>query len=95
MAEGLRIKEFIERVGIKSQEDLADQLGVTPQTVSKWANGKQFPPHETEEKMLKMGMTVEELFGFPYPSSANAAREDFDRKAGFFMQKLFEKIDKL
>jgi len=42
-----------------------------------------------------MGMTTEELFGKAYPSSANTARDDFDRKAGFFMQKLFDKIDKL
>ena len=40
-------------------------------------------------------MTVEELFGKPYQSSANQAKDDFDRKANFFMNKLFEKIDKL
>ena len=45
---------------------------MTPQTVSKWIKGKQYPPHETEQKMLDMGMTVEELFGKPYPSSAKS-----------------------
>lgn len=92
--DGIRIKEFIERVGIRSQEELAQRLGVTNITVSNWAAGKRFPTHETEVKLLEMGMTVEELFGKPFPSSANAATDDFDRKAGFFMKKLFEKIEK-
>lgn len=96
---GLKIKDFLARegarLGLRKQEDLARKLGFSDQTVSNWVNGKTFPTHETEFQLLEMGMTVEELFGKAYPSSANAAREDFDRKAGFFMQKLLEKIDKL
>lgn len=73
--EGLDIKRFIERVGIRSQEDLAKKLGVSDQTVSNWVKGKTFPTHQMELQMLKMGMTVEELFGYPYPSSVDALRE--------------------
>ena len=75
---GLDIKSFIaregERQGVHKQEDLAKMLGVSDQTVSNWVKGKTFPTHETEDKLLKMGMTVEELFGYPYPSSADDLR---------------------
>lgn len=77
--EGLKIKEFLaregERLGIRKQEDLAGRLGVSEQTVSSWAKGKTFPTHQTELILLEMGMTVEELFGKPYPSSADVLRQ--------------------
>ena len=76
---GMAIKEFLaregERLGIHTQEELADVLGVSGQAVSYWAKGKKFPPHKTEDRLLRMGMTVEELFGYPYPSSADALRQ--------------------
>lgn len=92
---GLDIKSFIERAGIKSQEELAERLKVTNVTVSNWANGSRTPTFKVCQQLLEMGMTVEELFGKPYQSSANQAKDNFDRKANFFMNKLFEKIDKL
>lgn len=77
--QGLKIKDFIERegerLGIRKQEDLASALGVSDQTVSNWAKGKTFPVHQTEFQLLEMGMTVEELFGFPFPSSVDALRQ--------------------
>lgn len=69
--EGIRIKEFINRVGIMSQEELARKLNVSNNTISNWANGKRFPTHETESQLFEMGMTTEEMFGKPYPSSAD------------------------
>ena len=61
---GLAIKEFLaregEKLGIRKQEDLARELGVSGQTVSNWVKGKKFPTHET---------------GYPYPSSADALRQ--------------------
>lgn len=93
--DGLNIKEFIERVGIKSQKALAAELGVSPQTVTKWANGEQFPTHETEIKLLDMGMTVAELFGKPYPSTVGAVDEEFKRKADYLARSLLANIDKL
>lgn len=65
----IKIKEFINRVGIKSQEDLARRLGVGKGTVSMWAKGKRYPTHQTEAELLEMGMTIEELFGKAYPST--------------------------
>lgn len=93
--DGLKIKEFIERVGIRSQKALAAELGVSPQTVTKWANGEQFPTHETEGRLLDMGMTVEELFGKPYPATVDAVDAEFKRKADYLARALLANIDKL
>lgn len=77
--DGLRIKDFLARegarLGIRKQEELAARIGVSDQTVSNWVKGKTFPTHETEYRLLEMGMTVEELFGYPFPSSADALRQ--------------------
>ncbi len=77
--DGLRIKDFLARegarLGIRKQEELAGRLGVSDQTVSNWVKGKTFPTHETEYRLLEMGMTVEEIFGYPFPSSADALRQ--------------------
>lgn len=102
--EGLKIKEFLERKGIRRQKDLANELGVSDQTVSNWANGETFPTHEMEDRLLRMGMTIEELFGQEIwkivkmqaqEESKSSADETFERKAAFFMNKLFDKIDKM
>lgn len=103
--DGLNIKDFLaregERLGIRKQEELAARLGVTDQTVSNWVKGKTFPTHQTEGVLLKMGMTVCELFGeevwdvVKKRVAAERSEEAFDRKTDFFMQKLFDKIDKL
>ena len=65
--DGLNIKDFLaregERLGIRKQEELAEVLGVTDQTVSNWVKGKTFPTHQTEYRLLTMGMTIGELFG--------------------------------
>ena len=75
----MKIKEFLERegerLGIRTQEELAAEIGVSDQTVSNWVNAVTFPPHKTEFRLLEMGMTVEELFGKPYPSSADVLRQ--------------------
>lgn len=106
--EGLKIKEFLERegerLGIRTQEELAAEIGVSDQTVSNWVNAVTFPPHKTEFRLLQMGMTVEELFGSEIweivkrqalSESAKSADEVFEKKAAFFMKKLFDKIDQI
>ena len=103
--DGLNIKDFLaregDRLGIRKQEELAEVLGVTDQTVSNWVKGKTFPTHQTEGVLLKMGMTVCELFGeeiwdvVKKRLSAERSKDDFDRKSDFFIKKLFDKIDKL
>lgn len=64
----VRIKEFTKRIGI-TQEELAKRLGVSNNTVTNWAKGKRFPPRKTELALLHMGMTIEELFNEPFPST--------------------------
>ena len=106
--EGLKVKEFLaregDRLGIRKQEELAARLGVSDQAVSNWVKGKNFPTHETEVVLLGMGMTVEELFGHEiweivkrqFVSECGvSADEAFERKAAFFMKKLFDKIDNI
>lgn len=101
---GVQIKDFINRIGIKSQEELADRLGVSNQTVSNWVKGKTYPTHQTEEQLLEMGITVEELFGKAYPSSVaelnpkghmeqvvNDSLKSMLEKAGFHFNNMKEK----
>ena len=102
---GLNVKDFLARegdsLGIRTQEELAAALGVSDQTVSNWVKGKTFPTHQTEYRLLEMGMTVGELFGQEIGDAvkrrvaAELSEDDFDRKSDFFIKKLFDKIDKL
>lgn len=101
---GLKIKEFIDREGaaldIRTQEELARVLGVSDQTVSNWVKGKSFPTHQMEDRLFRMGMTVEELFGADIwdivreKAKAELSDEMFNRKADFFLNRLLAKIDK-
>lgn len=91
----LKIQEFIKRVGIADHEELAEKVGVSKKAVDSWSSGGRTPTYDVCHKLLELGMTVEELFGKPYPSSAETAGADFDRKANYFMNKLFEKIEKM
>lgn len=92
---GLKVKEFLaregDRLGIRNQEELAARLGVSDQTVSNWVKGKNFPTHETEVMLLGMGMTVEELFGYPYPSTANVEGQ-MDRMVQASFVRLMENL---
>lgn len=97
----IKIKEFIERVGIEDQKVLAKTLGVTEATISNWAKGKQFPTHQMEERLMLMGMTFEELFGKELWKIVMKQALDesgwieaaFDRKAEFLLKKYIHKIE--
>lgn len=52
---------FLRRKGLKQQE-AADMLGVTQATISNWCKGKT-PDYGTIVKLIKQGMTLQELFG--------------------------------
>lgn len=91
----VNVQEFIKRAGIANHWELAKLLGIKRGTVDSWSSGERTPTYEMCERLLKLGMSVEELFGHPYPSTADAAENDFNRKASFFVKKLFEHIDKL
>ena len=102
---GLKVKEFIDRegasLGIRKQDELAGILGVSDQTVSNWVKGKSFPTHQTEDRLIRMGMTIEELFGTEIweivkgKAKAELSEEMFERKSDFFLNRLFSKIDKM
>lgn len=103
--QGLKVKDFIERegerLGIRTQEELAGVLGSSDQTVSNWVKGKSFPTHQTEDRLIRMGMTIEELFGTEIweivkgKAKAELSEEMFERKSDFFLNRLFSKIDKM
>ena len=59
----VKIQEFMERTGIRNQTALADKLGLTQSAISAWNAGTRSPTYETCIDLLKMGMTISELFG--------------------------------
>ena len=59
----VKIQEFMERTGIRNQTALADKLGLTQSAISAWNDGTRAPTYETCIDLLKMGMTISELFG--------------------------------
>ena len=62
MGIGPKIKEFRNKAGL-TQKDLADQLHVTYQAVSRWENGDAEPSIETLKEMCGiLNCSIEELF---------------------------------
>jgi transcriptional regulator with XRE-family HTH domain len=72
----LGIKNFRERSGIKTQAKLADMLGVEQTSVSIWELGKSMPGSKIIQKLLKLGATVEELFGIEYNEKHGLIRDN-------------------
>lgn len=60
---GVRIKELRERAGMEmSQSDLARSLGITPQAVQKWEDGKSAPRHaKLRDLASALSTNVQEL----------------------------------
>ena len=46
----IKLKELREKAGI-TQQELADKLFISAQSVSKWENGQAFPRIDTFEKL--------------------------------------------
>lgn len=66
---GKRIYSYRTKLNM-SQGDLADALGVSRQSVSKWENGNAVPDLEKLIKMSELfGITLDELVGRQIPSS--------------------------
>jgi len=59
----VKIYEFMQRKGIRNQQEFADILGLTQSTISAWNAGVRNPTYEICVELLKMGMTTDELFG--------------------------------
>ena len=75
----VRIESFIKRKGYKNQTELARLLNVSQGTVSSWANGTSAPTHEMGRKLLRLGMTITELYDEEFPE-ALAMDEAFDAR---------------
>lgn len=61
---GTKIREFRRRNG-RTQEELANVLGVTPQAVSRWEQGGSYPDMELLPAIANyFSVTIDELFGF-------------------------------
>lgn len=73
------IDSFIKRKGYRNQTELAKALGVSQGTVSAWANGTSAPTHEMGRKLLRLGMTVKELYDEDFPDTY-AQDEAFDSR---------------
>ncbi len=59
-----RIKEFRRRDG-RTQEALANELGVTPQAVSRWEKGLCYPDMGMIPSLANVfGVSIDELFGY-------------------------------
>ena len=89
----------MERMGIKTQSELGRLLGVGQSAISAWNSGVNGPTHETCIKLLRMGMTLDELFGESFGYSRNASgsstkspEQDFDEKVRLSLVNLLEKL---
>lgn len=61
---GEKIKELRNRDG-RTQENLADALGVTNQAVSRWEKNGSYPDMELIPSIANyFGITIDELFGY-------------------------------
>lgn len=86
------IQNFIDRVGIRSHEELAEKIGATKSAVSSWSAGVRTPTYEKCLALLELGMTVEELFGKPYPSTAKRTTLELDEAAKDALRRLVANI---
>ena len=61
---GTKIRELRHRDG-RTQEALAEALGVTSQAVSRWESGGSYPDMEIMPSIANyFGVTIDELFGY-------------------------------
>lgn len=62
-----------------TQEEFADKLGVSYQSVSRWENGSFYPDLELIPVIAEeLGVTVDTLFGLPEIEKEKRAEQAFD-----------------
>lgn len=71
-----------------SQEDLAEQLNTTRQTVSKWETGYGFPQ---TEKILRIGNIFEMSMDYLLKDKVGAEQEN---EQGYYVSRIFVKCTK-
>lgn len=75
---GENIRNFRKKNDL-TQEALADRLGVTYQSISRWENGTTYPDLELIPAISELlSVTVDELFGIPQAEKEKQATEAFD-----------------
>lgn len=65
----MELFDFLNRKGM-SQIELARVLETTPSNVNRWAKNDGVPSYEMCLKLMRLGMTVNELFGIDPPGTA-------------------------
>lgn len=79
---GAKIRELRRRDG-RTQENLAEALGVTPQAVSRWEQGGSYPDMEIIPAAANyFGITIDELFGY-HNDRERKIEEILDRVGAF------------
>lgn len=78
LAIGENIRSFRKKNDL-TQEELADRLGVTYQSISRWENGATYPDLELIPAIAEvLAVTVDELLGMPQIEKEKRAEETFD-----------------
>ena len=78
LAIGENIRNFRKKNDL-TQEALADRLGVTYQSISRWENGTTYPDLELIPSIAEeLSVTVDELLGMPQIEKEKRAVEAFD-----------------
>ena len=92
---GENIRNF-RRKNDMTQEQLAQRLGVTYQSVSRWENGTTYPDLELLPAISELlSVSVDELIGMPQSEKEKAADEAFDELSRECMKESYdaEKIE--
>ena len=82
-----RVKEFVARLGI-TQRELAEKVGVKPETVYKWAAGTNTPIYDVLYKLKKMGATDYELFGETFSEQEDLFKRRLLNASNHFLEEM-------
>ena len=75
---GENIRNFRKKNDL-TQEEFAEHLGVTYQSVSRWENGTTYPDMELLPAISQaLAVTIDELLGMPQIEKEKRAEEAFD-----------------
>ena len=78
LAIGQNIRDFRKKNNL-TQETLADRLGVSYQSISRWENDTTYPDLELIPAIAEiLAITVDELFGMPQIEKEKRAEETFN-----------------